>query len=111
MSISRLFEAIIHYCNVGEIGLCFGCDVWVADCEVKDDEPATESWFGVEWLDIEAVPAFDIGDDNGDPDGVVPPCSGDKLRGTFSIEFWLEEPWTLDAISAWIAAAEGGPGG
>ena len=115
MSISRsyqnVFQVRIYYCNVGETGLCFGCDVWAADCEDKDDEPATKSWFGVEWLEIEAVPAFDNGDDNGDPDGVAAPWRGDKSRGTFSMEFWLDEQWTLDAISAWIAAAEGGPGG
>ena len=94
---------------MGDTGLRFGGAVV---CDVNDDEPAVvRSWFGVEWFETDAVPVFDNGDDKGDPDGVVPPWSGDKLRGTFSIEFWLEEPWTLDAISAWIAAAEGGPGG
>ena len=92
---------------MGETGLCFGV---VVDCDANEDEAATaKSWFGVEWFEMDAV--FDNGDDNGDPDGVFPPWSGDKLRGTFSKEFWLVELWTLEAMRAWIAAAEGGPGG
>ena len=43
----------------------------------NDDEVATDkSWVGVEWLDN--------GEDNGDPDGVVPACNGDRLRGKAS---------------------------
>ena len=104
------FNYTICYCNVGETGLCFGGG---ADCEPNDDEAATaKSWFGVEWFETDAVPAFDNGEDSGDPDGVVPVCSGDKVRGIFSKEpWWLGELWTLEAIRAWIAAAEGGPGG
>ena len=49
----------------------------VVVCDPNDDEVATDkSWVGVEWLDS--------GEDNGDPDGVVPACNGDKLRGKAS---------------------------
>ena len=79
------FDYTVCYYNVGETGLCVGR---ADDCEPNADEAVTAKiWFGVEWFETDALPAFDNGEDNGDPDGVVPVCSGDKLRGMLSKEF------------------------